>query len=104
MVRGERLAWPQLSLADHPFVAVTSMLHPISQLLSLDGQQPLDCVSTRGNVPFEAIGDQINRLSDFEFVMCHATSRSSRRRRCRRPVSYIRMRVVLLRSGRLLCE
>jgi hypothetical protein len=55
-------------------------------------------------VPFEAIGDQIDRLSDFEFVMCHATSRSSRRRRCRRPVSYIRMRVVLLRSGRLLCK
>ena len=86
MVRGKRLAWPQLSLADHPLVAVTSMLYPISQLLSFNRQQPLDCVSTRGNVPFEAVGDQIDRLSDFEFVMCHATSRGSRRRQCRRPV------------------
>ena len=74
--------WPgaQLRLVDHPLVAVTSMLHPIPQLLSLNRQQPLDCVSPAGHVPFQPIGHQIDRLSDLEFVMCHATSRRSRRR------------------------
>jgi hypothetical protein len=89
MVRCERFAWPQLCFADHPLVAVTSMLYPIAQLLPFDRQKPLDRVSTWGNVPFKAIGDQIDRLSDFEFVMCHATSRATRRRQCRRPIVLI---------------
>ena len=84
MVRCERFAWPQLCLADHPLVAVSRMLYPIEQLQSFDRQQPLDCVGTWGNVPFKAIGDQIDRLSDFEFMMCHASSRAKRRRR--RPI------------------
>jgi len=82
MVWGESFARPQLCFADHPLVAVTSMLYPIEQLLSFDRQKPLDSVGTWGNVPFEAIGDQIDRLSDFEFVVCHATSRANRRRQC----------------------
>ena len=85
MMRGECLTRPQLCFVNHPLVTVTRMLHPIEQILAFDRQQPLDRISTCGNVSFEPIGDQIDRLADFEFVMCHATLAGNRRRNNRRP-------------------
>jgi hypothetical protein len=70
-VRRECLGGAQLRFADHPLVPIGGVLDPVEKLASLDRQQPLDGVAAGRNMTFQPVGEQIDLLSKFEFVLCH---------------------------------
>src|SRR5215471_16230482 len=80
VLRRQRGRRAELRLVDHPLVAIAGMLDAVVEVAPLDRQQTLNGIRAGRHVPFQSIGDEIDRLSDLELVMCHVASRGIRRR------------------------